>query len=473
MKNIVSTKAIINTVTRLAGPDAHVYIVGGWLRDELMGRKTCDMDLALPGDPAKLAAAIARELKGKCILLDEKNCVYRVILFDSEICCLDLSKFKGPTIEKDLYLRDFTINALARPLNGTQLLDPLDAAQDISKKVVRLCSADAFKQDPLRMLRAFRFSAELGFDITTDTIRAIKKYYSLITKPAGERVRDEFFRILAVPHAAPMLIQMDSLGVLPELFPEIAEMKKHSKKYYFHEGGLWEHVLKTLEAVEEVLSHMELFLPASHEQAAAHFAKAYSGGITRPALLKLTALFHDLAKPACYKKIEGRVRFLGHDSEGAKMFEKLLRRLKLSRSEIDAGSLLVENHMRPITLTQAPKLTQRAMLRLFSITGDYTPELMVLSLADCLSYRNVKKQMKLTLPFAQQAALFDKILSRYFQKEAQPPMPRIIDGKILMKKLKLKPGPEIGRLLKLVSEAQALGKISTTGQALALAKKNL
>jgi poly(A) polymerase len=473
MDKKTSLATINNTVAKLLKPDAEIYIVGGWLRDELLGRQTFDMDLALPEDPATLAARVAKELKGKYIVLDDKNCVYRVILFNCEISCLDFSKFKGPTIEKDLALRDFTINTLARHLFGTKLIDPLGAATDIRRKVVRLCSPAAFKEDPLRMLRAFRFSAELGFSITPDTLKTVKKYATLINKPAGERVRDELFRVLAAPGAAANIAQMDNLGLLTGIFPEIETMKKHSKKFYFHPGGLWEHSMKTLEASEEVLKQLESFLPASHKEASAHFTQKYPGGITRPALLKLTALFHDLAKPDCYKKIDGRVRFLGHDSEGAKMFELVLRRLKLSKIEIHAGSLLVENHMRPITLSQAPKLTLRAMLRLFNISENYTPELLVLSLADCLSYRNITNTLRLTVPFEKQSAIFDNLLNRYFEKEARPPLPKIIDGNILIKRLKLKPGPEIGRLLKIISEAQGVGTVCSTKQALALAKKNL
>jgi len=473
MKETLSIKTIINTVTKLAKPNDEVYIVGGWLRDEIMGIKTMDMDLAVPFDPAKLAASTAKSLNGRCIVLDEKNRIYRVILFDSEISCLDISKFKGATIHKDLAMRDFTINALARALKGADIIDPMSGLDDIKQKTIRVCSPAAFKDDPLRMLRAFRFSAELGFEISPETIKSVRKNKALISKPAKERVRDELFRILATPDAAKILLQMGSVGLLTGIFPEILPMRRHSKKFYFHKGGLWEHSVKTFEAVEEVLAKPETFLQTSHKQACEYLAQTYPRGISRAALLKLAALFHDMAKPECIKKIDGRIRFLGHDSEGASMFERLLRRLRLSNVEISAGRTLVEHHMRPITLSQAPRITTRAIMRLFATSGEHTPELIILALADCLSYRNIKRPMKLTVPFDKQAAVFDEILSKYFGKKSQPPMPKIIDGTMLMNRFKLKPGPEIGKLLKIIADARMMGKVTSTKEALALAKKRL
>lgn len=455
-----------------------VYIVGGWLRDALLGRASRDLDLGVAGDPVLLSKKIARAFKGTLVTLDEENLVYRVVLKNDRVFdYLDIAKLKGPDILSDLKRRDFTINATALPLdkNGkidlSKIIDPLGGKNDLKKRVVRMTSANAFKEDPLRLLRAFRFAGEIGLRIEPATRARIKSDAGLITRVAGERIREELFRILRLPCSSVWVRELERSGLLEAIIPEVTAMKRSARRFYFHPLGLWQHVLESLISFEDILSRLDEYFPEHAAKIREHLGEKLSPGITRENLLKIVCLLHDVGKPSTAKRVENKMRFLGHEEKGGETASEILRRLKLTTKEIRMARKLIESHMRPVSLSQASALTPRASFRLFRDMGAEAPDLLLLALSDWHSYRRLKTSRPVGLK--KQEATLRELMRRFFAGKEKHAAPHLVDGNAMMKAFDLKPGPIIGELLQITHEAQALGKIKTRQEALALAGKRL
>jgi poly(A) polymerase len=452
------------------------YIVGGWLRDKISGRKNNDLDIITLVNPLSLARKIASKLGSRVVILDPVNKVYRVVLKDKiGIEYIDIAKFKGKDIISDLKKRDFTINSFAllyeEKFNISKIIDPNKGISDLKNKIIRATSQNSFKDDPLRLLRAFRFASELDFTIEPNTLKLIKKQAKLLSKSAPERIREEFFKILNNPDSSLWIIEMDKAGLLEIIIPEILAMKKSARNFYFHPNGLWQHAIETLMGLEEILSNLKLLFGNNATNIEKHLSQPLSYGVDRRSLLKFTALMHDVAKPSCAERVGKRMRFFGHEEKGSKMVNKILERLRLSRQELKIAGILVLHHMRPISLGQSPILTDRAIYRLFRDIGDNLVDLMLLTLSDCYSYRRLKT--KKTVELKKQKLVVKKIVGKYFIGQKQTPKLRLIDGNDLINKLKLKPGPIIGKILTETAEAQALGKINTKDEAISYARRLL
>jgi tRNA nucleotidyltransferase/poly(A) polymerase len=473
---IPSVPDILKTIRTAAGKE-DAYIVGGWLRDRLMKRVTRDLDIAVSGNAEKIARLLARRLKGRLVRLDEENRIYRIVLSDNPaVDYIDVAALRGRTIENDLHRRDFTVNALALAIDGgtpdlRRLIDPCGGARDIKRRVIRQVSAATFADDPLRLLRGFRCAAELAFSLTPATRAAIKKHAPLITKSASERVRDELFRILALPASATWIEALEAAGLLPRMIPEILAIKKSARQFYFHPNGLWQHVVETYWSAEKILEKLDTCFPAAAEKLSRHLDEEFSPGVTRRSILKLAALLHDIAKPACATRDGTKMRFLGHEEQGATMAAAILTRLRLSRKEIRLARTLIEHHMRPISLSQAPALTARATFRFFRDLGNDAPDLLILALADWHSYKRLKTHKPALL--RRQQAVVTELMARFFAAAEKPALPKLIDGHVLMKSCGLEPGPAVGKILRKIQELQGMGKITTPEQALATAQHEL
>jgi len=470
MKNIIST-----ITKKLSGKNA--YFVGGWLRDMLLGRKNTDIDIAIPANAQKTAKKLAKLLNGTFFVLDSENEVYRIALKNSEIDYIDICKYKGKTILEDLQKRDFTINAIAAPivLNKTDvkknIYDPLNAKLDLKNKLIKQVSKQVFKDDPVRLMRAFRISCELGFNIEKTTLKNIVANAKLLKTTAAERSREELLKIFSVKNSLETLEQLDKTGLLCQLFPCQLPMKKSSKKFYFHKNGLWDHSVKTLKSLENILSTIEKHFPDNNALIKQHLNSEIAGGIKRYQLLKIAALFHDCAKPMCAKKVGGKMHFLGHETKGSTLIGQTLTNLKFPKKCITYVQELVLHHMRPISLGQSTILTERAKQRIHKALGTNLPDLLILALCDCMSYKNLN--IKVSVKFEVIENLVRKIIKYYFQEQNKPVLPKLLDGHFLMQKLKIKPGPAVGILLTYIKELQQRGKITTKEEALSTAKEKL
>lgn len=466
------------------------YVVGGLVRDVLLGRSTADIDIAVAADALEIAPRVADILGGKYVLLDRVNRVGRVVLVDEAAPAtggqweLDFSTLEGD-IKADLARRDFTIDAMAADLSKSagdrpevQLIDPFDGWDDLHQGVVRTVTKTAFESDPARLLRAVRLAAELGFGISQETEALIRRCSCLIAGVRGERVREELLRLLAVPWAGGILSYLDELGLLTAVVPELAQTKGvgQPKEHFW---DVFTHCVKTVAAVDFLLRQGEweyagedvLAAAPWSEALAQHFALEVSGGSTRRELLKLAALLHDIAKPQTRAiEADGRMHFLGHAKEGAAKAVGILERLRFSGKETKLVEDMVRHHLRPMQMSQEGLPSRRAIYRYFRETGDDGIDILFLSLADHLATRGPL----LTLTgWQQHAGIADYILGQRFQEETLTGPPRLVDGYDLLNIFGMSPGPEIGKLLEAVREAQASGEVGNREEALAYLRKRL
>jgi len=381
------------------------YLVGGFVRDLLLNIDSADIDIALASDALETTPQLAEALGGKYVLLDQDNRVARVVLVSkapdkSKKWHLDFSSFEGK-IEQDLERRDFTIDAMAVDLSelistsDIKLIDPFGGLSDLKQRLIRATSKSTFKQDATRLLRAVRLASELGFSIDQTTETLIRRDSNFITDVAGERVREELLRLLILPEAGSYLSYLDELGILTNIIPELAQSKgvEQPKEHFW---DVFEHSIKTVAAIsfllregawEYVKGEILSFVPWSG-RLERHFDQGVSSGSTRRSLLKLAALLHDISKPQT-KTIDpdGRMRFLGHAKEGAKMVAGILERLRFSSKEMGLIKLMVEHHLRPAQLSQEGLPTRRAIYRYFRDCDDASIDTLFLSLADHLATR--------------------------------------------------------------------------------------
>jgi len=474
----------------LAEQDIQSYVVGGFVRDVLLERDTADIDIAVAADALEIAPKLAAALGGKYVPLDRINKVGRVILVNKGEPStkgqwkLDFSTVKG-TIEQDLAQRDFTIDAIAVDLSqlgedytDVPLIDPLNGWNDLHQGVIRTVAETAFESDAARLLRAVRLAAELGFSIDKETEILIQRQSYLIARVAGERIREELLRLLAIPQTGQLLSYLDKLGLITAMIPELAQAKgvEQPKEHFWN---VFDHSLETVIAVDFLLRQgawkyandgVLAAAPWSAELAQ-HFALEVSSGSTRRLLLKLAALLHDIAKPQT-KAIDaqGRMRFLGHAKEGAVITATILERLRFSAKEVKLVETMVRHHLRPGQMSQDELPSHRAIYRYFRDTGEAGTDILFLSLADHLATRGPQLNMAQWL---EHTKIVNYVLTQRFEQEALVVPPKLVDGHDLINIFGMSPGPKIGEFLEQVREAQASGELATREEALSYIREHL
>jgi poly(A) polymerase len=448
---------------------AEVFLVGGTVRELALGGRTSDLDVAVSRHTLDLAQDLARALGGTYVLLDEKERTARVV---AGVDILDLAEFRGPTLVEDLRGRDFTINAMALDLAALlagqplEFIDPCGGLADLAAGQVKMVAADNLAYDPLRLLRAYRFAATHGFWVTPETAATIKALAPKLTQVAGERVHYELFQLLPSPRAATVLRHMDRVGLLAQVFPEIADMKGVPQNGYHH-LDVFEHSLETVAQLEEVLAAPARFF---ENLATAIQQKAAVPG--QVAVLKVAALFHDVGKPQVQERRvdPDRYTFYYHERVGVEIFQRAARRLRFSQAQIKAVTHFITWHMRPfllLPLFTRGELTLRALGRLVKAARGELAGCFALAMADSLAGQGPQKP-----PDADQrlGELAEAAWNFYQERLAPAQLPRLVTGDDLCA-LGLSPGPEFRRLLAAVEEAQWEGQVATRQEALALVRQ--
>lgn len=469
-----SGKEILRVIKELA-PES--YLVGGAVRDYLMGRpRRADLDVAVSGNGLEIAREVVDRIGPGATLvqLDSKRFTGRVVLRSNGIITIDVSALKGETIYDDLRKRDFTINSVAIVLDDLvesglkRVVDPLGGQTDLQNRIVKASSADAFQEDPLRILRAFRFAAALDFLISTDTLDLIPASLPSLQDVSPERVRDELIALLAADQCFPALRSMDAAGVFDVLFPELAPMKGCSQNEYHH-LDVWDHSLETIRCLE---AQVALRFPCfdSHIPVIDQYLMEQPvSGRPRTALLKLAAIFHDAGKPETrFVDAGGRVRFFGHEKVSEQIFSLAGARLKLATREMTIIKEWILGHMRPMFLNEQ-LISKRAVHRLYKKFRTDIFGLLLLHLADLAASRGPARTSE-----AEEIACnsVSKALEICLELEKSPPTP-LLRGRDLMSFFDLSPGPQLGRILNHLAELQAEGEITSTEEAIAAARKYL
>ena len=443
-----------------------VYFVGGCLRDFALGREVSDFDFTLKKGAITFARSFARTIKGAFVLLDEGHGSGRVVKKEGGlICTFDFTDFRGKTLAEDIGLRDFTVNTLClevgKPMQGIE--DIKGALRDIHKKTVRMVSARVFKDDPLRLMRAYSLHAVLGFKIEPKTLAQIKKDKDLIKNVAMERVREELFKVLASSRAYDTLSAMDKIGLLPHVIPQLTLMYG-VKQGGYHHLDVWKHSL-------EVVNQLEKMIPVhtSNPRIEAYLKQDIGGAHNRLSLLKLAAVLHDIGKPQTRKFDGKRMTFHTHEHVGKSITRHVAKQIKLSIKERYFLEDMVSNHLRPGYLSNFKKPTTKAVYRYMRDTGEEAASLALLALADQAATRG---PLTGAAKHKHHKAICQMLIDKFFTPPVSTtPKERLLTGNDLIKKLKLKPSPLFGEILIKVEEAQALGKIKTKEEAVLLARK--
>lgn len=455
-------------------------LAGGTVRDLLMERLVQDLDLATPGDAVAAGREVAAALGGHFVALSEKRRVARVVLEDGPVAFIDLAPLRGGPLE-DLRARDFTIDALAVRLDGEgEVIDPLGGIADARRRVLRATSPRIFDDDPARLPRLARLAAELDARVEPATEALARSRAPLLCRAAPERRRDEIVRACATGRAAVAFRLMDRLGLLDVELPEVCAGRGVSQPIE-HYYDVFEHALATVEALDAILSRepppgrLRPVWQATWEAFAFTDLRGYLDeepvpGRPRRALLRLAGLLHDVAKPQTRAPDEtGRIRFFGHAELGAEAAQRIMKRLRFSHREADWVATLVEEHLRPLQLASPGELpTRRALARFFRDTGDAATGLLLLSLADHLAARGPAADERHWRPHV---AYLAWLLGRRYEDEGVARPPRLLTGHEVMEALRMGPGPEVGRLLRAVEEAQEAGEIASREEALALIRR--
>lgn len=381
----------------------------------------------------------------------------------------DFAACRGDSIESDLGLRDFTVNAMALELPGNgPLIDPLGGQADLDAGRLAAVNAEIFRQDPLRLLRAVRLEKETGLVIEPRLQQLIRSQAIMATRPAVERIFHELTHLLQAPDGARGIRRLDQLDLLQVLLPQIHALKGVAQNDYHH-LDVYDHVLANCEALDAMITDPVSVFPDQAGWLKERSERRIAGDASWRFVMSFAAITHDIAKPYCaFTDARGQIRFFEHDRLGGDMVADLLGRLRAGSEVTHAVSFLVRNHMRFENISALKTPSARARLRYLKATDPYAPEAIMLAASDRLSVRG---KLVTEAHIARHLGLCRELMAAAFTAAKTAPLPPLIDGDELMRALALKPGPVVGRLLDRIREEQELGHIDSPAGALAVAAR--
>jgi poly(A) polymerase len=438
---------------------SRAWIVGGALRDELLGRPVRDVDIAVAGDPERAAREAAAELRGPVFQLSGAFGAWRVIDRHGGRV-FDFSPLQGDTIEDDLARRDFTVNAMARPREGGDLIDPHGGRADLESRTLRVLGPRAYETDPLRALRLVRLAAELGFTSDPTTESLTRAVAPRVVDAAGERVFAELRRLVIADGVLDGLALADRLGVLASVLPEVSALHSVEQSHYHH-LDVYDHTVEVLSQLIELESDVSPRLRSVlHEPLADE--------LTRGQALRLGALLHDIGKPVTREvRDDGRVTFMRHDRVGAEMVRGVCRRLRTSERLSAFVQGLTRHHLALGFLVHERPLDRRTVYRYLTRTTPVEVDVTLLSCADRLATKGRKAEQATEAHLELARELMEAALD---WREQGPPRP-LVRGNELARELGIEPGPEIGSLLARLEEAAYAGEVGTHDEALGFARR--
>jgi putative nucleotidyltransferase with HDIG domain len=456
--------APLDTVREVLG-DQRAWVVGGAVRDELLGRPLDDLDLALDGDVGAAAKALRRRTGGAAFPLSEAFGGWRVV-GPGHAWHVDVLPLLHGDLAADLAARDFTINAMARPAAGGDLVDPHGGAADLAARRLRMVGAGALAADPLRTVRAVRLATELELTIEPATLEVVRAQAHGVTAVAPERTFGELKRIVGTRRPGDAMRQLEDAGVTAHVLPELLELRGVEQNV-FHHLDVYDHTLEVLDAVADLQADPAAGLGDEGPAAGAALAEPLADELSRWGAMRFAALLHDIAKPATRGELaDGRVTFIGHDEVGARMARAILGRWRASGRLADQVAVLTEHHLRLGFLVHERPLTRRSVFRYLTATAPRTVDVTVFTVADRLATRGRNAGEAIDAHLA---------LARAMLAEARAftPRPPLVRGDQLARALGLRPGPRLGALLRRLEEDRFAGELATPEDALARARELL
>jgi poly(A) polymerase len=458
--------AAARTALEQQGP---AWIVGGAIRDALVGERVSDADLALErGREESAARAIAKVAGGTAFRLSEEHATWRAIA-PTDGWHVDVVALRAETIEDDLRARDFTVNAIARPLEGGELIDPTGGVADSQTRLLRAASEDAFRDDPMRLLRAARLAARHDLAIEPGTAELARAAAALAADPAGERQFAELRGIVAGPRPLRGIELMDELDLTAVVLPELEALRGVVQNPNHHLDVLG-HTLAVLEEWLGLERNLEDFAGELASEIEAFLDEPLADELSRREALRFGALFHDLGKPETRNEGAGYVTFIGHDEVGARIIAEICRRLRVSRKLSVNLQGLALHHLRLGFLVHQRPLSRRTVYDYLVATEPVSADVTLLTVADRLAARG---EGPLASPEMIEAHLD---LAREMLRDALawhrdgPPRPPV-SGDDLARELGIEPGPELGRVLEDLRAETFTGEISSRAEAIERARQ--
>lgn len=448
---------VIDAVFRACPEGSELYLVGGVVRNiALQVEGAPDYDFATNGDTLALAASVAERLGGSFFALDEEAGAWRVASKQDNGMTIDFTPLLSGDIVSDLGKRDFTVNAMAIPigalLKGEGLvIDPFNGLDDAKRRAIRTVSDKVFDDDPLRLMRAVRLSVQYGLNMDEATRKAVSMKPHLLPLSSPERIRDELVQLMASSDAHQGVLLLHETGLLEAMVPEMKgwsdisgyDLLSHSLSVLFEAGKLLQNIGEdTFPGLSERLKEY-LFRP---------------GPVANGALFGLAALFHDFGKAYTLKREGGKLRFIGHDSEGASRVGEVMDRLRFSKKTVSELSLLIKNHHRVFMLAALDKMTFRAKGHFFRVMGG-EPGIMLL----CLALSDARATRG-----GEDPGLYKVVLEMmhffYGVYTVKKPAP-LMTGSQVMETFRVKEGPVVGEILKKIGEGIEAGAVSSRKEA--------
>lgn len=443
--------------------DKKAFLIGGFVRDILMDKDSHDRDLIIIEDELEIFAKdLADKINAYFIELDAVNNIYRLVLED-KINYIDIAKPIENDFEKDIKRRDLTINAIAYDINKEQFIDIVGGIKDIKNKKIKGISPQNFEDDPLRLLRIFRFYANTCFDLDKSLIKIVKENYKDINKPAKERITAEILKLFEGKYASDALLKMDECNLLEEIFPIYKEVKKIPSNSHHH-LDLFHHLAETVKQLQTLYENSE-------EEIKKYLDLEKGFGVKTIAFLKMAGFLHDIGKPSCWTIEEetGRHRFIKHDEIGSKLVVPILKNLKFSKKQIEYIKKLIKFHIYPSSMMSAPDVTDKAYMKFYRKMDDCVIDVIFLAEADRLSARGEKVTQEMV---DRNISNLSWLLSNYLKmKDNIKPIDKFLDGTDIMEILGISQGPELGKIINALKEAQISGDVNTKQEAINFVKE--
>ena len=457
-------------ILREALEGERAWLVGGALRDRLLGRPTPDLDVVVDGDVRGAARRVGRGLGGASFELSDQFGAWRVVARDRG-WQVDIAPLQGGSLDADLAARDLTVNAMAEPLGGGELVDPFGGARDLAERRLRMVSPEAFAADPLRTIRVARLATELRFDVEPATADAVRAHAASLRDVSPERVFAELRRVVTADAAVSGMELIDELDLTARVLPELTELRGVEQTAYHHRD-VHGHTLEVLQATidlerdpAQALEDEDLAAPVR-----ALLAEPLADQLTRGGALRFGALLHDVAKPRTRTEFpDGRVGFPNHDQQGAEMARAALERLRASERLRAHVAALTRHHLRLGFLVHDMPLDRRGIYRYLVTCEPVEADVTLLSVADRLATRGRKADEAI----ARHLELARQVLAEALARRAAGTQPPLVRGDELAAELGIARGPRLGELLALIAEARFAGEVSTREEALALARAAL
>ncbi|HEX4035766.1 MAG TPA: HDIG domain-containing protein [Solirubrobacteraceae bacterium] len=458
-------------VARAALRGERCWIVGGAVRDELLGLQAGrDLDLVVDGRVEEAARAVARqEADAVAFSLSDEFGGWRVVSRSGD-WQIDLNPLRGDSIDGDLALRDFTLNAIARPLGGGAAIDPLGGEADLHAGLLRLASSDALAADPLRALRLVRMVCEFGFDVEAQAAAAARAAAGDLERVAGERVYLELARVVASERASAGMRLLLDLGLGSSILPELEELRGVAQSRYHHLDAL-DHTLAVLDQVALLERDGAAVLGDEHVPALRELlAEPLADELPRATGLRFGALTHDIAKGRTRAVFEdGRVGFPGHDALGASMARGIFERMRAAERMRAHVAALTRNHLRLGFLVHEAPLGRGEIYAYLDACDPVGADVTLLSVADRLATLGDRAEEAIERHLELARAVIADALAWHRDGRPAP----LIRGDVLARALGIEPGPPLGELLAAIAQEAYSGTLRTAGDAIAFARERL